>query len=262
MSPVYVLNAVLGVLPVIVFLATLVHFDSFKLLKARAVLYVIAAGAVVAIAAYFANHALLGLWPFGFADYIHFVAPLVEEALKAFIIIALIRTNRIGFVFDAVILGFATGAGFALVENFYYLQVLGVDQPALWMIRGFGTAIMHGGTTAIFAIVAHLLTLKGARVNPLLYFPGFVIAISLHSGFNFFLDYPASSTIVLMVMLAATLAAVLKRDKKSIHDWIAVDFDYHRTLLAQIRSGEFSDGKLGRFLNAVHDRFDAAGVAQ
>ena len=256
----YLQNAGLGVLPVIAFLATLVHFDSFRLVKAQTVVYVIAAGSVVAIAAYFVNSALLVNWPYSFAHYTHFVAPVIEESLKALIIMALMQTNRIGFVFDAVILGFAVGTGFALVENFYYLQVLGVDQPAVWMIRGFGTAIMHGGVTAIFAIVAHLLTLNVSKVNPLLYVPGFIAAITLHSGFNYFLSYPVSSTIVTMSALAATLAIILKRDKKSIHDWIAIDFDYHRTLLIQIRSGEYPEGRFQIFLDALHDRFDAEGV--
>ncbi len=253
----YLLNAILGVLPVTVFLAALIHFDSFKLVPLKTVVYVTALGAAAAIAAYFVNSAMLTQFAIELARYRLFVAPLIEEMLKALIIIALMRTNRIGFAFDAAILGFAVGTGFAVVENFYYLQVLGVDQTAVWTIRGFGTAIMHGGATAIFAMAAHLLTVTQARPNPFFYIPGFIIAITIHSGFNYFLEFPVTSTISMMLIQSAALTALLRRDKKSIHDWIAIDFDHHRILLAQIRSGNFYEGKLGMLVNELRKRFDS-----
>ncbi len=257
---VYLLNAILGILPVSVFLAALVHFDTFKLVPLKTVIFVTALGAAAAIASYFANGAMLAQVSIGFENYRLYGAPLIEEILKALIIIALMRTNRIGFAFDAAILGFAVGAGFAVVENFYYLQVLGVDQTAVWTIRGFGTAIMHGGVTAIFAMTTHLLTVTQAKPNPFFYIPGYIIAITIHSGFNYFLEFPVTSTISVMLIQSAVLAVLLRRDKKSIHDWIAVDFDHHRILLAQIRSGNFSEGKLGKLINELRKRFDTVIV--
>ena len=65
-----------------------------------------------------------------------------EEALKAVVIIGLFRINRIGLMLDAVIMGFAVGAGFSVVENiFYLLRFPELDTP-VWMVRGIGTAIM------------------------------------------------------------------------------------------------------------------------
>ena len=52
------------------------------------------------------------------------VAPVIEELLKALVIVLLVRANRIGFLVDAAILGFAVGTGFALVENLYFLHLL------------------------------------------------------------------------------------------------------------------------------------------
>ena len=54
-----------------------------------------------------------------------YLAPLVEEALKALWIAVLLRRGRVGFLVDAAILGFAVGAGFALVENVEYLRAHG-----------------------------------------------------------------------------------------------------------------------------------------
>ena len=82
------------------------------------------------------------------------MSPWLEESLKAALIVYLIRTRRVGMLVDAAICGFAVGTGFALFENAYYLMMRPETHPAVQVIRGFGTAIMHGGATAIFAIVS------------------------------------------------------------------------------------------------------------
>ena len=61
--------------------------------------------------------------------------------------------HRIGFLVDAAIYGFAVGAGFALAENLYYLHLAAEAGMGTWIVRGFGTALMHGGTTALFAVM-------------------------------------------------------------------------------------------------------------
>ena len=113
--------AIVGLLPVAAFLASLLYLDSYKLVRMRTVLAVVAAGALVAVACYFVNAALLGLFHLDFTSYSRYVAPVVEELLKALVIVWLIHANRIGFLVDAAIFGFAVGTGFALVENVYFL---------------------------------------------------------------------------------------------------------------------------------------------
>ncbi len=256
MSALFFANALLGALPVLTFLAALEHFDTFKLVRGRAIFQAIAAGAGAAGVAWLINNALLERMAVDFTAYTHLASPAVEEGLKALLIIALIRTNRIGFMFDAVILGFAIGAGFALVENFYYLKTLGLEHPAVWVIRGFGTAIMHGGVAAIFAAAGHFLTLRDDRARLLHFAPGFMLAITLHSGFNFFLDFPVSSTIAMMTLLALALSIAMTRDRSSIHDWIAIDFDHHRKLIEAIDAKRYGEFKLGRLLEEMHVRAD------
>ena len=85
--------------------------------------------------------------------------------------IFLFRTNRIGFLVDSAILGFAVGAGFGVVENFYYLYMASDAHIAVWVVRGFGTAIMHGGVMALFGVLAQTLTERSMNINPLLYLP-------------------------------------------------------------------------------------------
>ena len=69
--------------------------------------------------------------------------------------IGLFRFNRIGYKLDAVISGFAIGAGFSVVENIIYLMRFPDYGAGTWLVRGLGTAVMHGTTLAILAAIAH-----------------------------------------------------------------------------------------------------------
>ena len=84
----------------------------------------------------------------------------------------LFAMNRIGFRVDAAIVGFAIGTGFSMAENAYLLHVLTQANITVWIFRGFGTAMMHGGTTAIFAVMAQTLIEKRPKLGPLDLLPG------------------------------------------------------------------------------------------
>ena len=62
--------------------------------------------------------------------------------------IGLFWFNRIGYKLDAVISGFAIGAGFSVVENIIYLSIFPDYGAGTWLVRGLGTAVMHGTTLA------------------------------------------------------------------------------------------------------------------
>ena len=164
--------ALVGLLPVLIFLAVLVFMDSYKLVRLRLVLWVILLGGICAGLSYLANGWLIQQLDMPVLGFSRYVAPLVEETIKGLVMVYLFRTSRIGFLVDAAILGFAVGAGFAFVENLYYLvQGIGTN-PGVWIVRGFGTAIMHGGVTAIFGVLAQTITERSMKINPLYYLPG------------------------------------------------------------------------------------------
>src|SRR5262249_9370476 len=188
------IRAGLGLLPVLCFLAALLFLDSYKLVKLRAVIAVVAAGAVAAGASYFANGALLDATSIDFTHYTRYVAPVVEELLKALVIILLVRANRVGFLVDAAILGFAVGTGFALVENLLYLHQAPDARTGTWIVRGFGTAVMHGGATAVFAVLGVAALDRGRAATLRGFVTGFALAVVLHSAFNHFFLSPMLST--------------------------------------------------------------------
>ena len=244
-----------GLLPVVIFLVVLVYMDSYKLVSLKTVLWVITLGGLSAIAALYVNGWLLDVLSMNLKQYSRYVAPVAEESLKALVIIYLFRSSKIGFLVDSAIMGFAVGAGFALVENFYYLQSHADASMAVWIVRGFGTAIMHGGVMAIFGILSQTLTERHMRINPLSYLPGLLLAIFLHSIFNHFLVSPIMETVAILLVLPPVLYLVFGRSAKSMHQWLEIDFDADADLIGMLNSGHFPESKIGLFLNELKNKF-------
>jgi protease PrsW len=254
-------NAPVALLPVLVFLAALVYFDSFKLVSLRTVLAAIAVGGVAAGVSYFLNGFLLDRLHIEFVTYSRYVSPWLEEILKGAILVYLIRRRRIGMLVDAAIFGFAIGSGFSLVENLYYLASRPDANMAVEIIRGFGTAIMHGGTTAIFAIVSVALAEKRPDAAFGVFLPGLVAAVVLHSAFNHLLARPMVATLGILVALPPLMYFVFQRSEQSLRDWLDADLDSDMELLELINSDEFSQSNVGTYLHSLREKFRGEVVA-
>jgi RsiW-degrading membrane proteinase PrsW (M82 family) len=261
MNAEFLLHAVLGLLPVSCFLAALVYLDSYKLVPLHRVVSAIGLGCAMAVVSYPVNSLGLETLGIGFQAYTRYVAPFIEEFLKALIIWALIRNNRIGFLVDAAIFGFAVGTGFAILENLYYLNVLQDLRMGTWIVRGFGTAIMHGGATAMFAIIAHTLLGQYPAARRLALVPAFLVASITHSVFNHFFLTPVLNTAVVLLSLPLMLAIVFERSERSVSDWLGMGFDADTELLELINSGGLSTSKVGMYLHSLKEKFDGPVVA-
>src|SRR5438067_1615678 len=77
------MRVLFGLVPVACFLGALVALDSYKLVSLKRVLAVLVAGAAMAGVAYEINATLLETTDIGFVAFTRYVAPPVEEALKA-----------------------------------------------------------------------------------------------------------------------------------------------------------------------------------
>ena len=167
----------------------------------------------------------------------------------------MLRSNRIGFLVDAGIFGFAVGTGFAIVENLYYLQVVANAGTGVWVVRGFGTAIMHGGVSAIFAVTAAALT--GTRVDVRIrdLLPGLLLAILTHSLYNHFFLAPILSTLLIVAILPIVSYVVIQESEQQLSQWLNVGFDADTELLGLIDSGGISDSPVGQYLNSLRTRF-------
>jgi RsiW-degrading membrane proteinase PrsW (M82 family) len=253
-------HALVGLLPVCCFLAALVFLDSYKLIPVHYVLVTIGLGCLAGLLSYPLNIGAMKLFDLEFTTLTRYAAPFIEEALKGFIIVGLIRRNRIGFPVDAAIFGFAIGAGFAIFENLYYLRAVPDMKLGTWIVRGFGTAMMHGGATAIFSIVTH--TLMGQHPGRLLRAaaPGFVVAVIAHSVYNHFFLMPIVNTLIVFASLPVLFTMVFQQSERSVSEWLGLGFDADAEIIELINSGEFSSSKIGRYLHSLTEKFEGPVV--
>jgi len=256
-----ILPPITALLPVLCFLGLLVLLDSFKLVPLSQVLRSVIWGCISALVALWANRTLLSFVDISLIDYTRYLGPVVEELLKALPVIWLIRTQRCGFLVDAAIHGFAAGAGFALVENLYYLYSLDGGSAFLWIVRGFGTAMMHGSTTAILAILSKGLCERHDSVRLQWFLPGIAVAIVIHSGFNHFLLPPLAMTALLLVVFPLLVMVVFAESEKATRHWLGMGFDTDAALLEQVLSGELRESRVGQYLQTLRDRFPGEVVA-
>lgn len=254
-------RVLVGLFPVVIFLFALVYLDSYKLIHLRHILAAIAIGGAVAGVSYYVNVGLMGRIDTNASNYSRYISPWVEELGKALFLVYLIRSNKIGFLVDAAIYGFAVGAGFSLVENIYYLNLLPDAHISVWVVRGAGTAVMHGGATAIFAVVTKALSERREIPRIVTYLPGFAIAWSIHSVFNHFFLSPVMSTFGVLLVLPPLCVLVFMRSEKSLENWLNVGFDTDTELLALINSGRLATSHVGLYLNSLKERFDGMVLA-
>ena len=246
--------------PVLVFLAALVVVDSFKLVSFRAVVRSLGAGGLAALGAWYVNRALLGAGVAQEPAFSRYVSPLVEESLKALYVAHLLSGHGVGFLVDAAIHGFAVGAGFAQVENLYYLRSLPEGGALLWLVRGFGTALLHGGTTSVFAMVSKALADRHPSVR-LRFLPGGAAAVLIHSLFNHFILHPLLATTVMLMVLPLVMIALFERSRRHTRAWLGGGLNDDVELLRAILQGEVGRTRAGEYLRPLTRRFRKAVVA-
>ena len=253
-------NGALGLLPVLAFLGALIFLDSYKLVKFKYVNRALFIGAVTALVSLLVNYLLLEWSQLSLQIFARYVAPLVEEAFKIIYIIILIRSNKVGFLVDAAILGFGVGAGFALVENIYYLKSLEDSNILLWTVRGFGTAAMHGGTTAIAAMITKFFFDKYHNAH-WVFFPGLFIATFIHSVYNHFFLPPLIATAVWLIVQPLLIILFFGQSEKATEHWLGTGLDTDLETFEAITHGKVLETKVGKYLEQLNDHFPYNVVA-
>lgn len=240
------MGAVICLLPVLAFLLALVLMDSYKLVSHSTVFMAIAAG-VAAACLSGAVHSTL-------SSPMH-MAPVVEEIAKAGFMILVIWQGRVGFMIDAAILGFAVGTGFALTENIVYVSTADTAEPVFLVIRGCGTALMHGSTCALFAVTSQHWLNRRQKIDLALFLPGLALAIAAHSLYNLFLVSPLLSAIIAVVLIPGFTILVFRHSENSLRHWLGVGFDTDAEFLLMLSSGRIGMTRTGQYLQSLRYRF-------
>ncbi len=237
-----------GVLPVLAFLGALATLDTFKLVRLGRIATALACGGAAALIAFALNSLFFDLLGSESDTYAKFGAPWVEELLKAAWVVYLVRSEKVGFMVDSAICGFATGAGFALVENISYWEQWGDDGLTLWLLRGFGTAVMHGGATAIVGIVAVELQRRGATRA---FIPGLLLAVAIHTGWDVAVLSPLQASMVVVLGLPPLFILLFARSEDSLRDWIGSKLAKDMDLMDMIETGQFLETPSGLYLKSL-----------
>jgi protease PrsW len=255
------LHVAIALVPVLLFLGGLQLMDSFKLVRMKAVLTAIAAGGSAALLCILLHAWLLPATGLGVTTFSRYVAPLTEEALKAAFIVFLIARRRVGFLVDAAVQGFAVGAGFAVVENLEYLRTFSDASVMLWLVRGLGTAVLHGATMAIFAMVSRTLADRRPERMLLVFWPGWLAAVIIHSGFNHVPLPPFAMTMVQLVVLPILVLGVFQRSEQETREWVGAGLDLDVELLQLVVSDTFEFTRFGSYLKELRAHFPGPIVA-
>jgi hypothetical protein len=124
------------------------------------------------------------------------------------------------------------------------------------MVRGCGTAVMHGGAAALFAMIA--LSRFGQGTLPLwrVLLPGFAVAVVLHAVFNQFFLSPVAQAATMAVVVPPLFYLVFQRSERELESWVGQGLEANMELLSLIKEGRLNESPIGRYLDTLRDRFE------
>ena len=129
-----------------------------------------------------------------------------------------------------------------MVENILYLIIYPDYGTGTWLVRGLGTAVMHGTTLAILAAVAHELAERenreaasDYRFNLLWFVPGYLIAVAIHTAFNQFPDQPLLAMLGAMVVAPIALIGIFSFGTTEAQRWLSKEYAEHKAELSALR---------------------------
>lgn len=114
-------------------------------------------------------------------------APIIEEILKAIILVYFITRPRFRYLVDGAVYGFAAGIGFAVFENFYFISGDDGQGAALGLAisRVLSASLMHATTSAMVGIAFGRLRRSHLGLRKYRWpLAGIITAIVLHMIYN------------------------------------------------------------------------------
>lgn len=211
----------------LVFLYVIYTLDLYGTGSFRLIMACFVWGGVAFGLAYVINSAMLNYDLVSFETFQRFSAPIIEEILKALILIYLVRRPNFTYFVDGAIYGFAAGMGFAIFENYFYL--LGNPGAALGVGVGrvLSTNLIHATGSALVGIALGSARFQRSlgRAVLLLIVAGFLPAMGLHIFFNNLVTRVSSGLLLLYAAAvgfsgAGVIGFLIKRGLAEAKTWI------------------------------------------
>lgn len=244
-----------SLLPTIVYLIILKLLDGFRMVRWNIFVLSLAYGIVACgVTAAIAWTTGMGAW-----------TPILEELTKASLAIVLIRRRKIVFHAEAMVYGAAIGGGFAMAENTLYLYRFFDMNLATAIFRGFATALLHIGCTALFATLCLQAKYiwksadigKKVNVHTLIAASYILLPLAIHYIYNMHLMPVVVQLALTVVAFLGIFVAISLYNERRIYQWLDHSITYDIRLLAAIRQGRLTETKTGQYLLGIRSQFDA-----
>ena len=95
----------------------------------------------------------------------------------------------------------------------------------LWLVRGLGTAMLHGAATAIFAMLSQTASRSASRSMRPGVSAGLVAAVAIHAAFNLLPVSPVATTAMLLIVLPLLVLWVFQRSEQATREWVGAGLD-------------------------------------
>ena len=168
---------------------------------------------------------------YGLSSLIVLGAPIFEEISKSFALPFLSLSHRCQWFVDGAVLGLAAGTGFAIRENWLYLERVGENEGvALALARVSSTNLMHAGCTAIVGAAIVVTSGRAWYTRLGVGLGGLLVAITLHSSFNRLTEAEGMSALVITltgVMVFAIAAGIVALGIPLSSRWVRQDLQSH-----------------------------------
>ncbi|MBI3150790.1 MAG: PrsW family intramembrane metalloprotease [Chloroflexi bacterium] len=154
---------------------------------------------------------------------IRITAPILEEILKAIILISLVQRADFNYVVDGALYGFGAGIGFAIIENVEY--VTGNPEIALTVAiaRVFSTNLVHATASGLIGTALAYRRGDSSWRGWLAIAGGYVVSMGLHMIFNTMVSAGAFLVVAILFGLTgmALIWYVIKRGLTIQKEWVA-----------------------------------------
>ncbi|MEY2816737.1 MAG: hypothetical protein RL275_200 [Chloroflexota bacterium] len=169
----------------VIFLFALRTFDLHKTVKFNRNIITLVFGILAYLLAAQINPAFSNSGWLEWRQVVRYVAPVVEEILKAIILIYLVNRADFNYVVDGALYGFGAGIGFAIIENIEYVQGNIASALVIALARVFSTNLMHATSSGLIGTsLAFYRGDENKRRGLLVVFGGYILAIFFHGVFN------------------------------------------------------------------------------
>ncbi len=199
--------------------------DLYKTGEFKLVLISFAAGGLAYGAAAVINPTPLRLGWINYNQMVQFLAPVIEEILKALILLILVRRPKFTYFVDGAVYGFATGIGFAICENYEYIFGHPAAAISVAVTRVISTNLMHAAACSTVGIVLGWARFRKPLPRTAFSLGGILLAILLHTGFNNLVTRVTSGWILAYAVIVGggatgLIMLMIRRGLKEEQSWI------------------------------------------